>query len=189
VDEKESHLGPARADVWIDQMKWPRRPHRSFRGALLGRDLHGRWIGIAAGTEVRQGDDILYLTQSAGLICVPEAAWYVIHYPLDHDLDLYVDVVTPPQWSGQSVSMVDFDLDVVSTDGDVRVVDEDEFERNRATYAEPFGAGRLDPQGRRRDRWPDRPARALVPGSGRDTVARAARTDSRPAPVTACATR
>jgi uncharacterized protein len=81
--------------------------------------------------------NVLYLTASAGVICVPEDVWYVVHYPQGHGPDVYLDVVTPPVWSEAGASMVDLDLDVVLSDGDVRVVDEDEFERNRVEYSYP----------------------------------------------------
>jgi len=49
-----------------------------------------------------------------------------------------VDITTPPIWDGDTVSMVDLDLDVVQTlDGPVLVVDEDEFGKNQVSYWYP----------------------------------------------------
>lgn len=49
-----------------------------------------------------------------------------------------MDITTPPIWDGDTVSMVDLDLDVVQTlDGQVLVVDEDEFGKNQVSYWYP----------------------------------------------------
>ncbi|MDO9378163.1 MAG: DUF402 domain-containing protein [Nocardioidaceae bacterium] len=50
----------------------------------------------------------------------------------------YVDMTTPPVWDGDTVAMVDLDLDVVvTTDGEVRVLDEDELAAHRVLYDYP----------------------------------------------------
>jgi len=53
--------------------------------------------------------------------------------------ELYVDVSTVPVWSGDEVTMVDLDLDVVRSRGDgaVRLLDEDEFVEHRVQLGYP----------------------------------------------------
>jgi len=58
--------------------------------------------------------------------------------PPEVTLSIYVEITTPPIWDGDTVWMVDLDLDVVRTlDGQVLVVDEDEFGRNQVGYWYP----------------------------------------------------
>jgi uncharacterized protein len=123
--------------VRVEQMKWPDRPHYALTALLLGEDEHGRWLGVREAAEMMRGSHVVFLTRSAGVICVPHNEWYVAHFPANHEPDVYVDIATPPTWTDVNVSMVDLDLDVVITDGDVSVVDEEEFESNRVRYGYP----------------------------------------------------
>ncbi len=53
-------------------------------------------------------------------------------------LSIYTDITTPPVWDGDTVCMLDLDLDVIQTlDGRVLVVDEDEFAENQVSYGYP----------------------------------------------------
>ena len=58
--------------------------------------------------------------------------------------DVYVDITTVPVWSGDTVTAVDLDLDVVrGWTGRVWVDDEDEFAAHRVRYAYPSDLVRL----------------------------------------------
>lgn len=63
------------------------------------------------------------------------APWYP---PQEVNFDLYVDITTPPRWRGRSVRCVDLDLDVeTQRDGQIDLLDQDEFEEHRKTLAYP----------------------------------------------------
>ena len=50
----------------------------------------------------------------------------------------YADVITPAVWDGDTVRMVDLDLDVVRrNDGTVEIADEDEFDEHRVALGYP----------------------------------------------------
>jgi protein associated with RNAse G/E len=69
---------------------------------------------------------------------IPENKWWTAIWGWDQPHDLYVDIITPPQWNGSTVTMVDIDLDIVRWgDGRVEVLDEDEFSEHRAKFDYP----------------------------------------------------
>jgi len=109
----------------------------------LGEDTHGVWLGGAAGT-VFSRPGVTYETAGPLVMLVPPhpATWVATFYGEGHrhDTRVYVDMATPAVWSasGDEVTMVDLDLDVVRTQGArVYVDDEDEFAEHQVRFGYP----------------------------------------------------
>lgn len=71
---------------------------------------------------------------------VPEREWWVAYFYAEHrEIDVYVDIGTPPVWKHQRLTYIDLDLDVVRRlDGTVETIDRHEFDENRALYGYPY---------------------------------------------------
>jgi len=121
--------------------KWGGHPH--YRGPMrhLGDDEHGAWLWGPAGRTIERGDGTVFTTEQDALILVPPGAWWQPAWWLGHpEIDVYVNINTPAEWSDGRVVAVDLDLDVIRfTDGRVEVVDRDEFEVHQVRYGYPAG--------------------------------------------------
>ena len=129
--------------VRIEMTKWGERPHWHIPGRWLGRDEHGDWIGIRAGSRmVRPGRDVLSQADQVGLVPAGgsdrERAFLATFHAPGADPQVYVDMTTPPIWDGGVVRTVDLDLDVLRRlDGSVIVDDEDEFAEHQVELGYP----------------------------------------------------
>ena len=134
--------------VRVVMSKWRDQPHWEFDCVFLGRDVHGDWLGIAAGTRMaRPGATYVAPTAQVGL--VPPAGtdedrgWLATFHDVGGPVRIYVDITTPPVWDGAVVRAVDLDLDVVcGPTGRVWVDDEDEFADHRVRFGYPDGLAR-----------------------------------------------
>ncbi|GAB6983485.1 DUF402 domain-containing protein [Nocardioides pyridinolyticus] len=136
------------APVRVVMSKWGGRPHWEFDATYLGRDPHGDWLGISAGTEMdRPGAHYVCPTNQVGLVPPPgpdaERGWLATFHDVGGPVRIYVDITTPPVWDGDVVRAVDLDLDVVRGwgrfpgQGRVWVDDEDEFAEHRVAFGYP----------------------------------------------------
>jgi hypothetical protein len=117
--------------------KWGRRPHWEYDAVRLGTDDHGTWLGLPTGTPVaRPGAH--FLTEQRQVVLVPRAAAFVATFyepAADPPCAVYVDISTPPVDTGDTISAVDLDLDVIrGRTGRVWVDDEDEFAAHQTLY-------------------------------------------------------
>jgi predicted RNA-binding protein associated with RNAse of E/G family len=109
----------------------------------LGEDEHGVWLWAPVGTELRRGPETPSAAQRAFVKVIPDGPWWTGIWNDGPGNDgrsirTYVDVITPAVWDGDTVRMVDLDLDVVQRrDGTVEVEDEDEFEDHRVAFGYP----------------------------------------------------
>jgi uncharacterized protein len=136
------------AQVRVAMTKWGDRPHWEYDAVFLGSDEHGDWIGCAAGTFMaRPGAE--YVAPVDQVCLVPtvgsdlERSFVATFHAPGGPVSVYVDMTTPPRWSGGCLSSVDLDLDVIrGTGGRVWVDDEDEFAEHRIAfdYPEPLVA-------------------------------------------------
>jgi hypothetical protein len=122
--------------------KWRDRPHWEFGGYFLGSDTHGDWVGIPAGTHMsRPGAEYVAPVDQVGLVPAAAAAergWLATFHARGGQVEVYVDITTPPRWEGTVLRAVDLDLDVVrGTTGRVWVDDEDEFAEHRVSLDYP----------------------------------------------------
>jgi hypothetical protein len=130
--------------VRIEMSKWRDRPHWHFPGRWLGRDEHGDWLGIPAGSRmVRPGRDIRSEFDQVGLVPAPggsdvERGFLATFHRPPGDTWAYVDMTTPPVWDGSVVRAVDLDLDAIRMrNGWVFVDDEDEFAEHQVELGYP----------------------------------------------------
>lgn len=123
--------------------KWDGTPHWAFDMERLGEDEHGIWLWAAAGTELRRGSEPSIPAKHGFVKVVTSGQWWTSlwnegPWPDGRWIHTYVDVITPAIWDGDTVRMVDLDLDVVRrSDGSVEVDDEDEFDEHRIAMAYP----------------------------------------------------
>lgn len=129
--------------VQVRFSKWDGTPHWAFDMERLGEDDHGRWLWAAAGTELHRGTEPSIFARHGFIKLVTPGLWWTSVWNQgpwsgDRSIRTYVDVITPAIWDGDTVRMVDLDLDVVHrSDGTVEVDDEDEFNEHRTTMAYP----------------------------------------------------
>ena len=126
--------------VRVEFTKWGGWPHWAFDGLYLGEDEHGEWIGHPAGTFAAKPDST-FTSGWPWLTLKPRrnAAHLITINGDDHpDLAIYVDMSTPPEWSGTVLTCVDLDLDVIERhDGTVFIDDEDEFAEHQVSLNYP----------------------------------------------------
>jgi protein associated with RNAse G/E len=119
--------------------KYDGRLHWHAWLSRLGEDEYGVWLAAPSGTVWQRGSEPgVSLPPSVTLI--PRDAWWVAAFnAAPAKYEMYVDVSTVPAWSGNEVTMVDLDLDVVRYRGDgaVRLLDEDEFAEHRLLFGYP----------------------------------------------------
>ncbi len=118
--------------------KWDGSLHWHFRLQLLGEDEHGVWLAAPSGTSLQRGDEPPTTEHDGFLVLVPPMDTWMALWNVEDDPELYVDVTSVAQWSGDEVTAVDFDLDVVRyRDGRVALLDEDEFEEHQVEFGYP----------------------------------------------------
>lgn len=128
--------------IWLRRRKWPDGAHYEMQGEVLGEDEHGVWLGARRGTLVRMPTGALRPGDHDAVWCAPHDDWYLLHFWDKHpEVDIYVDICTPPRWSATDMVVIDLDFDVIrwnaSRGGGVELVDEDEFELHRVELAYP----------------------------------------------------
>jgi protein associated with RNAse G/E len=119
--------------VEVVSQHWDGRFHREFSGRLIGNDEWGLWVGIAEGTWMRthRGG----FASAAGVRLFPPDRWWSAWISPHR---VYVDITTPPEWTGTTVTMADLDLDVETFgDGPPVLRDEDEFDEHRVLMGYP----------------------------------------------------
>ena len=129
--------------VHVRFSKWDGRDHWAFDMERLGVDDHGMWLWAPAGTELRRGSETPIEANHGFVKVITDGQWWTGIWndgtPTDgRSIRTYVDVITPAVWDGDTVRMVDLDLDVVRRrDGTVEVDDEDEFEEHKVAFGYP----------------------------------------------------
>lgn len=128
--------------VHVRFTKWNGALHWHYDVDRLGEDEHGVWLGGPEGTLVRRGSEPP-ISSPRFAILVPRDFWWTATFnenvfgsPFGYVV--YVDVCTPAEWEGDTVSAIDLDLDVaMNAEGKVHLLDEDEFEEHRAAMGYP----------------------------------------------------
>ena len=125
--------------IYVETMKFPDHPHWRFDVSTLGRDEFGTWVHAPIGTQVQRGNEQPFALTSGFAGLIPVDDWWLVEFYPDHPtITMYVNIGTPPKWSDTTVTHIDLDLDVVQRlDGTVEIIDQDEFEENRAIYGYP----------------------------------------------------
>lgn len=129
--------------VHVAFSKFGGSPHWEFDAVQIGEDAFGVWVLLAQGTPVsRPGFSVDTPVDAVSLFAPGVAAVPSFHRtegaPPEVQLSVYVDIATPPIWDGDTVTMVDLDLDVAQhVDGRILVLDEDEFAEHQLSYGYP----------------------------------------------------
>jgi hypothetical protein len=129
-------------DVHVAYTKWGGAAHWTFDARRLGRDQHGVWLGAPAGLRIARPGAELILDAPHVLLLPDAEPWTATFYRRTPSSQLayevYIDMSTPPEWTDETVTMVDLDLDVVRYwDGQVELLDEDEFAEHQAALGYP----------------------------------------------------
>jgi protein associated with RNAse G/E len=105
----------------------------------LGEDEHGVWLGSPNGTVWQRGAEPPVRLPPSVTLVPPGAGWVAAFNAAPAKYEMYVDLCSLPVWTGDEVTMVDLDLDVVRyrANGAVRLLDEDEFVAHQAQFAYP----------------------------------------------------
>jgi protein associated with RNAse G/E len=123
--------------VRVEYTKYDGSPHRGYPALHLGEDEHGVWLGV----PLHRFDDGDFKYDDPYVLLVPKDSWWTALFNApSRRTEIYCDVATPAEWSGTGrVRFADLDLDVRRRRGSgaVELVDQDEFEVNRARYGYP----------------------------------------------------
>lgn len=110
--------------------------HRDYRARRLNEDDLGVWVGVPSGTpSVYHGRPSVEEIPFALLI--PHHAWWTAMFsPLPRTSEVYCDIATPARWEGDTVHIVDLDLDVSRRreSGLIELRDAEEFEQHRVEF-------------------------------------------------------
>jgi len=130
-------MDPARP-ISIDFRKWGGATHWQLSAAYLGEDEHGIWVWGPAGTVVSRPGVPDKVSASTFAKLITPHAWWTAMWPAAGPHRVFVDITTPAEWSGNRVTLVDLDLDVVHfRSGALRVEDQDEFAEHQQLYGYP----------------------------------------------------
>lgn len=125
--------------VRVVYRKYDGTAHRDYPARRLAEDDLGTWLGVTAGTRsVYHGRPSV--EQIPFVLLVPHDAWWTAMFnPPPRTSEVYCDIATPAEWTGDTVHIVDLDLDVVRrrVTGAVELRDEDEFEEHRQRFGYP----------------------------------------------------
>jgi GNAT superfamily N-acetyltransferase len=137
----EKDLGPQPGDVRVVARKFDGRLHWHAVMRRLGEDRHGVWLGATRHTPWRRGTEPAVFIPATHVVLIPyEGEWVAAFNAAPHRTELYIDVSDRPVWHGTAeVVSVDLDLDVVRrrADGEVLLLDEDEFAEHTVAYGYP----------------------------------------------------
>jgi protein associated with RNAse G/E len=127
------------SDVRVVYRKYDGKAHRDYPARRLAEDDVGTWLGVTAGTKsIYHGRPSV--EQIPFVLLVPHSAWWTgMFNPPPRTSEVYCDITSPARWEGDSVHLVDLDLDVVRrrATGLVELRDEDEFEAHRVSFGYP----------------------------------------------------
>lgn len=125
--------------VRVVYRKYDGTAHRDYPARRLAEDDLGTWLGVSAGTRsVYHGRPSV--EQIPFVVLVPHDAWWTgMFNPPPRTSEVYCDIATPAEWEGDTVRIVDLDLDVVRrrATGGVELRDEDEFAEHRERFGYP----------------------------------------------------
>jgi protein associated with RNAse G/E len=125
--------------VRVVYRKYDGSAHRDYPARRLAEDDVGTWLGVTAGTKsIYHGRPSV--EQIPFVLLVPHDSWWTgMFNPPPRTSEVYCDISTPARWEGDTVHLVDLDLDVVRrrATGVVELRDEDEFAVHRVRFGYP----------------------------------------------------
>ncbi|SNY04927.1 DUF402 domain-containing protein [Paractinoplanes atraurantiacus] len=125
--------------VRVVYTKYDGSAHRDYPARRFDEDDLGVWVGVTRGTSsVYHGRPSV--EQIPFVLLIPHHAWWTgMFNPPPRTSEVYCDITTPARWEGDTVHIVDLDLDVVRrrSTGVVELRDEDEFAEHRELFGYP----------------------------------------------------
>ena len=125
--------------VRVIYTKYDGSAHRDYPARRLAEDDLGIWVGVTRGTaSVYHGRPSV--EQIPFVLLIPHHAWWTgMFNPPPRTSEVYCDITTPARWEGDTVHIIDLDLDVVRRreTATVELRDEDEFEEHRVRFGYP----------------------------------------------------
>ncbi|MGA3523648.1 DUF402 domain-containing protein [Melissospora conviva] len=125
--------------VRVIYRKYDGSAHRDYPARRLAEDDLGVWLGVVKGTKsVYHGR--ASVERIPFVLLVPHQGWWTAMFnPPPRTSEIYCDITTPARWDGETVHLIDLDLDVVRRRGSgvVELRDEDEFAEHRERYGYP----------------------------------------------------
>ncbi|GAB1643375.1 DUF402 domain-containing protein [Krasilnikovia sp. MM14-A1259] len=125
--------------VRVVYTKYDGSAHRDYPARRLSEDDLGIWVGVPRGTaSVYHGRPSV--EQIPFVLLIPRDSWWTAMFnPPPRTSEVYCDITTPARWEGDTVHIIDLDLDVVRRreSGLVELRDEDEFEEHRVHFGYP----------------------------------------------------
>ena len=125
--------------VRVIYSKYDGSAHRDYPARRLSEDDLGIWVGVTRGTaSVYHGQPSV--EQIPFVLLIPHHAWWTgMFNPPPRTSEVYCDITTPARWEGDTVHIVDLDLDVSRRrdSGLVELRDEDEFAQHRVQFGYP----------------------------------------------------
>ncbi|GAA2696855.1 DUF402 domain-containing protein [Actinoplanes palleronii] len=122
--------------VRVIYTKYDGSAHRDYPARRLAEDDLGVWVGVTHGTaSVYHGRPSV--EQIPFILLIPRDSWWTgMFNPPPRTSEVYCDITTPARWEGDTVHIIDLDLDVVRRreSGLVELRDEDEFEEHRILF-------------------------------------------------------
>jgi hypothetical protein len=126
--------------VRVVYRKYDGGEHRDYPARRLAKDATGTWLGIPAGTaSIYHGRPSV--EKIPFVLLVPHDRWWTAMFnPPPRTSEVYCDIASPARWNGgNTVRLVDLDLDVVRrrSSGRVELLDEHEFADHRVRFGYP----------------------------------------------------
>jgi hypothetical protein len=125
--------------VRVVYTKYDGSAHRDYPARRFGSDDLGVWVGVTQGTpSVYHGRPSV--EQIPFVLLIPHHAWWTgMFNPPPRTSEVYCDITTPARWEGDTVHIIDLDLDVVRRRETalVELRDEDEFDEHRVQFGYP----------------------------------------------------
>jgi uncharacterized protein len=129
-------------DVRVVYTKYDGSLHWHHTMRYLGTDAHGVWLGAPGGTPSQRGSEPPIILKQPWVQLIPagDQWWSGAFNGEPAATEIYCDIGTPARWvNSAEVTMADLDLDVVRlrADGQVLLLDEDEFAAHQVRYEYP----------------------------------------------------
>jgi uncharacterized protein len=127
-------------DVRVAYTKYDGSLHWNMTMTWLGEDEYGVWTGAGPANTWRRGDGAPTEVGHSHVLLFPRDVWWTASFNTEPArTEIYCDISSPVRWlTPREVTMVDLDLDVVRRrDGEVVLLDEDEFAEHQVKYHYP----------------------------------------------------
>jgi protein associated with RNAse G/E len=104
--------------VRVVYTKYDGSAHRDYPARRFDTDELGVWLGVTRGTpSVYHGRPSV--EQIPFVLLIPHHAWWTgMFNPPPRTSEVYCDITTPARWEGDTVHIIDLDLDVVRRQAD-----------------------------------------------------------------------